>query len=86
MTNLNEYVDEINNKETHTTKKETKKEDNKSKVYTFYIKGEDIEAIEDLIEKVGNNKVGEFIRKTIEKQHNIKFKSDYENKGRRKKD
>ena len=37
---------------------------------------------EDLIEKEGG-KIGDFIRKTIEKQYNIKFVGEYDKIGRR---
>lgn len=82
LVNLNEYLDEINESDTHTNKP-SKRDTSKAKVYTFYIKSEDIDMLEDLIDKEGG-KVGEFIRKAIEKTHGVKFKSNYENKGRQR--
>ncbi len=82
MVNLNDYLEEIKEGDTHTKKVSKKKIEGKAKIYTFYIKSEDIEALEDLIEKEGG-KIGDFIRKTIEKQHNIKFVGEYDKIGRR---
>lgn len=85
MVNLNDYLEEIKEGDTHTKKVSKKASEAKSKVFTFYIKGEDIETLENLIENHGDNKVGEFLRKTIEKQYNIKFIEEYDRIGRRPK-
>jgi len=52
------------------------------KKYTFLVKEEDVEKVEELIEKLDVS-AGEFFRKAISKAFDIKFTGNYKNTGRR---